>query len=150
MFLGDYEHSLDDKGRVVLPAALRRGIAEDALKDRFYLVPSDEDECLELHPRESWERFVAELERRHQLGVRSWRDFLRDLYSTSTELQLDKQYRFMVPEASKNAVGIERDVYFVGLGDFIEIWSKANWQKRREQRRGQRKTPVAAPNSVDA
>ena len=147
MFLGDFEHSLDEKSRVVLPASLRRGIAEEALQDRFYLVPSDEDECLEFHPRDSWERYVAELKVGHDYGNRAWRNFLRDLYSSASEIQLDKQYRFLVPEASRKAVGIQRDVYFVGLGDFVELWAKDRWQERKKQRAGKRQTPSSDPTA---
>ena len=143
MFLGEYEHALDDKGRIILPAPLRRGIAEEALKDRFYLVPSDEDECLELRPRASWEGFLAELKGSLTFGDPAGREFLRDLYSAASEIQLDKQYRFLVPEARKRAVGIEDgEVYFIGMGDFIELWSRPRWEKRREVRAGKRKTPL--------
>lgn len=146
MFLGDYEHSLDDKNRVVLPSQLRRGIPEEHLHDRFYIVRSDEDECLELHPRESWDEFVGELKQNRDRGHRPWREFLRDLYSSASELQLDKQYRFLVPEANKNAVGIDKDLYFVGMGDFIEIWARDRWEKRCTERAGKRVTPSTRLN----
>jgi MraZ protein len=142
MFLGDFEHSLDDKNRVILPAPLRRGITEDELQDRFYLVPSDEDECLELHPRRSWDQYVTDLKDRYDWGDRTWRDFLRDLYSTACEIQLDKQYRFLLPETCKKAVAVQKDVYFVGLGEFVEIWSKERWEGRRVKRAGKRITPA--------
>ena len=145
MFLGEIEHSLDDKNRVVLPAPLRRGIAEESLLDRFYVVPSDEDECLELHPRQSWESYVATLRTRHSFGDRTWRDFLRDLYSAASEVQLDKQYRFTIAEATRKAAGVERDVYFVGLGEFVEIWDKEKWEARRQKRAGKRQTPATPP-----
>jgi MraZ protein len=141
MFLSDFEHSLDEKNRVVLPSPYRRGFAEEALQGRFYLVPSDEDECLELYPQECWEKHVTNLKTEHRFGSREWREFIRDFYSSASEIQLDKQYRFILPEASKNAAGIRRDVYFVGLGEFMEIWAKERWLARKEERKGKRKTP---------
>jgi MraZ protein len=144
MFLGDFEHSLDEKNRVVLPSPFRRGLADQVLEDCFYLVPSDGDQCLELHPRASWERYVQDLKERHDLADAEWREFLRDLYSSACELQLDKQYRFPVPDATKSAAGIDREVYFVGMGEFVEIWDRGRWVERREARKGKRRTPSSA------
>jgi MraZ protein len=142
MFLNEFEHTLDDKSRAVLPAQHRRGVSEEALQDRLYLVPSDRDECLELYPRESWEKHIEELKSRRRFGDREWKEFLRDFYSSASEIQLDKQYRFGIPEASKIAAGIQRDVYFVGLGDYVEVWSKERWLARKKSRVGKRSTPA--------
>ena len=142
MFLNEFEHSLDEKSRAVLPAQHRRSVSEEALLERLYLVPGDGDECLELYPRESWDRHIEKLKSRQRFGDQDWKEFLRDFYSSASEIQLDKQYRFAIPEASRNAAGIQRDVYFVGLGDYIEVWAKERWLARKKGRVGKRKTPA--------
>lgn len=138
MFLGQFEHSTDDKNRVVLPSALRRGIPDQDVERGFVLVPNEQNECLELHPMDAWERRIADLERTHDVH-RDYaaREFFRDYSGRASRVQCDGQGRFLIPEALRDAVGIVRDVRFVGMIRFVEIWSSERWSSRERGRADQ-------------
>ncbi len=140
MFLGQFEHSTDDKHRVVLPSALRRGMPDQEMERGFVLVPNEQSECLELHPMEAWERRIDDLERTHDVHRNySAREFFRDYSGRASRVQCDGQGRFLIPEALRAAVGIDREVRFVGMIRFVEIWPSARWLDR-ERERGDQKT----------
>ncbi len=135
MFLGEFEHALDDKSRVVLPSAIRRWMHESEVEQGFVLVPKDTGECLELHPWRAFEARIQELKATHDPHRSSAaREFLRDYAGRATRVQCDNQGRFLVPESCRQAVGIERDVQFVGLVDFVEIWPRESWRRRLESK----------------
>lgn len=134
MFLGEYEHSLDDKFRVVLPSAIRRLMGDSQVEKGFVLVPNDASECLELHTWEAFERRIDELEQTHDLHrSESSREFMRKYAGRATRVQCDSQGRILVPESSRRTVGIERDVVFVGLVRFLEVWAKESWESREKK-----------------
>ena len=141
MFLGEYEHSTDDKHRVVLPSALRRGIPEEQIEQGFVLVPNEQNECLELHPMGAWEKRVDDLESTHDVH-RDYgaREFFRDYSGRASRVHCDSQGRFLIPEALRRAVGIEREVRFVGMVRFVEIWSSKGWLVRQKRRGDKRVT----------
>jgi transcriptional regulator MraZ len=147
MFLGTYEHALDDKNRVVLPAGLRKYISEARLEGGFVLAAGTRNQCLDLHPMAEWLAFVRGLEARYPPEDEEAQEFFRDLLSSAVEVQLDKQYRFLIPDARKVEAGIERDVYFVGVSKKIEIWAKERWDARKSGRQGIMRPP-AAPRPV--
>ena len=135
MFLGEYEHSLDEKFRVVLPSAMRRNLDEQEIARGFVVVPSDTNECLELYPWELFERRIQDLERTHDPHRNTAaREFLRDYAGRAVRAQCDGQGRILLPESSRRAVGIEREVQFVGLVRFLEIWAKTRWQARQDSK----------------
>ncbi len=126
MFLGEFEHTTDPKHRVVLPSPLRR---EVELQRGFVLVPEEKNECLELHPFEAWERRVADLEKDHDVHRdRTARAYFRRYIGRAQRGQCDNQGRFLLPEVLRRAVGIDRDVRFIGMVHFIEIWSAERWR----------------------
>ena len=144
MFLGTSEHSLDDKNRVVLPLGFRRDISDDKLREGFVLAAGSENKCLELHFREDWRAYIQKMEARYTPDDMDGQEFLRDLHSSAVEVQLDKQYRFLIPDGRKEEAGIVRDVFFVGMNKKIEIWSKDRWQERQKARKGLMRVPPAS------
>jgi MraZ protein len=141
MFLGEYEHSLDEKNRVVLPSNHRKEISEEKLAKGFVLARGSMSQCLDLHPKGEWLRLVRHLEGLYPYEDEEAQEYLRDLFSSAEEVQLDKQFRFVIPDARRLEVGIEKDVFFVGNSRKIEIWPKERWEARRGERRGKFRPP---------
>ena len=126
-FFGTYEHSLDGRGRVAIPAVYRR-----ELHDGGVLRPAD-DGCLELYTHEG---FGEETTRRlgdsgtSRRGDRQRRrDFLPDAFGFH---QLDQQGRIVVPQAMREHADLTDRITLVGLGDYIEIWSPDRWEDARQ------------------
>jgi len=140
MFLGKYEHSLDDKNRVVLPLGLRKELSPEKLQEGFVLVAGTRNKFLELHPMDEWTRHEKALEERYAPGDEVAEDYLIDLHSSVVNVELDKQFRFLIPDANKHVARIVRDVYFIGMGKKILIYGKEQWDERQKER-----TEVMAP-----
>jgi len=132
VFAGNYDLSLDDKGRVVLPLGLRKCIKEnreETLAKGFMLAPGDGNRYLDLYPTEEFEAHVQALAARYLPEDVAGQNYLRRLTSSATPIELDRQFRFILPEKSRRTAGIEHDVYFVGAKHKIEIWPKERWEK---------------------
>ncbi len=118
-FVGTYEHTIDDNGRVVLPVKFRAQLPETA----FVTLGSN---CVALMSPEAFE------ERRRKLGESAGErsvshKALTALHSRAEEVKPDKQGRFVIPERLRARVGLGGDVVLVGLGDRIEIWDRERW-----------------------
>lgn len=121
MFLGEYSHALDDKGRVVMPRKFRLGL------ERGCVVTKGQDRCLYVFPMDRWD---AESERVLRLPRtdRRARNFSRSFFASATDQTLDKQGRMQLPEPLRSYAGLEKDVTVVGVADRIEIWAAEAWQ----------------------
>lgn len=121
MFSGEYEHTIDDKGRLTIPAKFRAKLAEGLFVTRGL------DGCLFVLPPDSWEALsekVASL----PLAQGSARLFSRMIYS-GTECKLDKQGRILLPPPLREHADIESEVVVIGVNSRLEIWSKKRWQE---------------------
>jgi MraZ protein len=123
VFLGEYQHSLDAKGRVILPARFRAPLAKGCVLTRGL------DRCLALYPPDEWENVSARLREASQSNRRA-RDFLRIWYASAVEEEPDKQGRITVPEHLREYAGLDREVTVTGRGEFVEIWSRSGWAQR--------------------
>lgn len=123
MFLGEYQHSLDAKGRIILPSKFRGLLAHGCILTRGL------DKCLAVYPPQEWESVSARLRESSQSN-RQVRDFLRIWYASAVEEEPDKQGRVTVPEHLREYAGLEREVTVTGRGEFAEIWSRAAWAQR--------------------
>jgi MraZ protein len=141
MFQGEYEHTLDDKNRVVLPAGMRKGTAEQTLQFGFTLAIGRRARCLELHPMQEWTKKIERLQGSYTEDNEEAEEYLRDLLASANEILLDRQYRFVLPDARKKDAGIEKEVVFIGMWNRIEIWDKTRWEERRRQREGKQAPP---------
>tara|TARA_R110002096_G_scaffold97694_18_gene217797 strand:- start:812 stop:1339 length:528 start_codon:yes stop_codon:yes gene_type:complete len=120
-FKGQYEHSIDEKGRVAFPAKLRKNLSPDA-QDRFTVVRGQTEECLYLYPENEWELVEDKLSHINSFsknGRLAKRYFLR----FAEDASLDKQNRIAIPTDHLTYSGIDSKVVFIGMGEYIEIWS---------------------------
>ena len=116
MFMGEFNHVLDPKNRVIVPAKFR-----EELKDRFVLT-AGLDGCLYLLTYEYWERFASQLaELPFTIQTRALQRFFTQ---NAAETEIDKQGRIVIPANLKSLAGIDKDVVFVGVIGKIELWAK--------------------------
>lgn len=121
MFMGQYNHTLDAKGRVFVPAKFR-----EALGDKF-VVTVGLDGCLFLYPNEKWEQFEAQL--MNLPGTKEARQLQRYFLACASETEVDKQGRILIPAILREKAGLEKDVVFVGVLGKVELWSEQKWQE---------------------
>jgi MraZ protein len=130
MLLGEYEHTLDDKNRLTLPAKFRQAFAGGVVVSRGL------DGCLVVFTRDDWDSFVAaQLEGLNPFS-REARQMNRFMFSGATETELDKQGRVMVPPSLLQHASLSREVVVAGVRDHVEIWDRAAWQKQLEEVEG--------------
>jgi MraZ protein len=122
MFLGRFEHSVDTKGRVAVPARFR-----DRLSGELILTRGN-DGCLYLFTQGSWEPLAAKLNAL-PTGDEDARNLRRAVFSSAEPVELDKQGRVIIPDHLRQYAGISGDVSIIGLGEYIEIWDTQAWQK---------------------
>jgi MraZ protein len=122
MLLGEYEHTIDDKNRVTLPAKFRQAFADGVVVTRGI------DPCLDVYTREGWERFVSGRISGLDTFSREGRQMNRFLFSAATEAELDRQGRVTLPAALIEHAKLARDVLVAGVRDHVEIWDRAAWR----------------------
>jgi MraZ protein len=120
MFIGTYEHSIDDKGRLAIPARFR-----DDLGDRFFATRGL-DKCLFIFPRNEWERQLAEFSKL-PLTMRDARAYSRLFFSGACECELDRQGRINIPAYLREYADLAKDAIVIGVMTRVEIWSRDVW-----------------------
>ena len=120
MFIGEYSHSLDAKGRLIVPAKFREGLGE------HFIVTKGIDRCLYIYPRTEWEAFEAKL-RELPLSNADARRFTRFFLSGAVECDVDNQGRIIIPQSLRNYAGLVKEVVSAGVGTRIEVWGKDMW-----------------------
>lgn len=121
MFLGQYEHTIDEKGRLIIPAKYRESLGDN------FIITYGLDVCLFVYPMEEWE-VLAEKLKLLPLGQRDARAFKRILFSRATRCTLDNQGRVIIMKYLRDYARIKREVMVSGVLDRLEIWSKDIWQ----------------------
>jgi MraZ protein len=130
MLLGEYEHTIDDKNRLTLPARFRQDFADGAVLTRGL------DGCVFAYRRADWERIVeTRLKQIDQLS-KEGRRLHRHFFSGAAEAELDKQGRVMVPAALLQHAKLGREVVVAGVHDRLEIWDRAAWRDELKQVEG--------------
>ncbi len=133
MFYGEYEHTLDAKDRVIVPAKFRE-IFKESYTERFFITRGL-DQCLFVFTEEVWraqERKFREMPFTRQEA----RKFNRLFFSGAAEVVCDKQGRILIPGYLKGFADIKQDVMIIGVSDRIEIWSKEKWHGFIENNKG--------------
>mgnify|MGYP001587639054 CR=1 FL=1 len=126
MFYGEYEHTLDSKGRVIIPSKFRE-ILKDHYTEKFYITRGL-DQCLFVFTEEEWK--IQEKKFREMPFVRGdARQFNRLLFSGASDVLCDKQGRILIPDYLKTYAGIKTDVMVIGVSNRFEIWSKEKWKE---------------------
>lgn len=118
--MGEYQHSVDEKGRVVMPSKFR-----DRLDDGL-VVTKGQERCLFVFPSDRWAAEVAKIERLPRTNRRN-RNFARSFFGGASDQQLDKQGRLQIPPALRAYAGLEKDVVILGIADRLEIWDATAW-----------------------
>ncbi len=129
MFLGTFEHTLDAKGRLAIPAKLRNSLGEKAVLTR------SPDRCLVLYPMDEWNRLAQQLSQLSQVD-RNARDLQYFIFGGASECEIDAQGRIIVPAMLRNYASIDGDVVSVGMNTHIVIWSQAAWVERETRVNG--------------
>lgn len=120
MFMGTYNHTIDAKGRLIIPSKFR-----DALGDEF-VVTRGMDGCLFVFDNKEWQAFEEKL---HTLPMmdKEARQFTRYFLAGAASVEVDKQGRILLPGLLREFADITKDVVLIGMGRRIEIWSKDRW-----------------------
>ncbi len=122
LYLGEFEHTLDDRGRITLPRKIRAEIGEESI-----VVSRGFDTCIFGYDRTSWER-EAQKHLEMPIVEQEARNIRRYLFSAAEVTEIDKLGRVLVPTPLKEYGKIEKDVVVVGAGDHFEIWDKDIWK----------------------
>jgi len=122
MFTGEYQHTLDGKGRVIVPSRLREGLGDS------FVITRGLDHCLFVYPNVEWVRLEQKMK---QLPItrRDSRAFMRLFFSGAMEVEADKQGRILIPQNLREYAGIEKEVMFIGVSSRVEIWSEPAWKE---------------------
>lgn len=120
MFIGTYYHTIDTKGRLIIPAKLR-----DELGEQF-VVTRGLDGCLSIYAMDEWEALAAKI---HALPLTSQkaRQFSRFILAGAAECELDKMGRILLPQVLRQAAGLDKEVVLIGVGSRVEIWDRDKW-----------------------
>mgnify|MGYP003545937519 FL=1 len=121
MLIGEYEHSLDVKGRLILPAKIRQDMGEK------FIVTKGLDGCLFGFSQNEWTNFEEKL-KTLPLTNKNARDFVRFFLSGATECEIDKQGRFLITSNLREYATLEKDAIIIGVGTRIEIWNREKWK----------------------
>jgi len=124
VFTGEYRHSVDDKGRIAVPAKFRAQLAGGAVVSRWL------DACLAIHTREGWDALAAKVAGL-PISDSGSRLFQRFVFAGAFEADLDRQGRVVVPAYLREMAGLEDEAVIVGSRDHAEIWSPARWNDYR-------------------
>lgn len=117
MFMGEYSHSIDIKGRLIMPAKFREKLGDE------FVISKGQDKCLYVRSKEEWEHFEEELAKLPTINKEA-RYFVRFFLAGATTCEVDKQGRILIPSVLREYAELDKDVIVVGGTDHIEIWNK--------------------------
>lgn len=125
MFLGEYTHTIDDKGRVTIPAKFRGELAAGLVVSRGF------DRNLMVFPKDEWLALAAKIAERPQ-GDEKVRAFRRRVFSGADDVTPDRQGRIIIPQHLRDFAGLDGEVVITGNLDYIELWNAETWQNELE------------------
>lgn len=120
MFMSEYNHSIDPKGRVIVPVKFREALGAE------FVVTKGLDGCLFVFPNEEWNIFEEKL-KSLPMSNKDARKFVRFFLAGAAVVELDKQGRILIPPVLRECAGLDKDVVVVGVGNRVEIWDKGRW-----------------------
>ena len=126
MLIGEYEHTLDAKGRISMPAKLRKDMGD------VFIVTKGLDGCLFAFSQTEWLNFEGNL-KSLPLSDKNARNFVRFFLAGATECELDKQGRFLIPNNLRATAKLEKEAVIIGIGTRIEIWNKNIWNEKNNE-----------------
>lgn len=120
MFMGEYHHTIDDKGRLIVPAKIRYELGSN------FIVTRGLDKCLAIYPSTEWSKVIDKY--KALPDTKDARKFKRFLLSGANQSDFDKQGRVNISIPLMNYAELERDCIIIGVDDHLEVWSKNNWE----------------------
>lgn len=121
MFLGEYQHSLDNKGRLTLPARFRADLGD------AFVATKGMDNCLFIYPLSEW-KVIEQKMRTLPITSSDARAFVRFFLSGASECELDNQGRVVIASNLREYAGIDKDVTVIGVGTRVEVWARDKWE----------------------
>ncbi len=119
--MGEYQHNIDTKGRIIVPSKFREELGEN------FVVTRGLDKCLFAYPMEEW-KLLEEKLKKLPLTKKDARAFTRFFFSGAIECEIDKQGRINIPQTLRNYAALEKECVVIGVSNRIEIWSNENWE----------------------
>ena len=116
MFMGEYHHTIDEKGRITIPSKIREQLGHD------FIITRGLDKCLFIYPKVEWENVINKY--RELPNTKDARNFMRFFLSGATTNEFDKQGRISIPSPLTDYAHLEKECVVIGVNDRIEIWSK--------------------------
>lgn len=125
MFIGEYQHGLDAKNRIIIPAKFREKLGIN------FVITKGLDGCLYAYPTSEWSKLEEKL-KSLPLTNKDARAFTRFFFSGASEIELDKQGRGLIPQNLIEYASIKKEIVSIGVLSRVEIWSKEKWQEYNE------------------
>ena len=125
MFIGEYNHTLDTKGRIIIPSKFRETLGDE------FVITKGLDTCLFIYPKAEWEVFEDKL-KKLPLTNKDARAFVRFFFAGASECTLDKQGRILIPPNLRTHSELKKEATIIGVSTRIEIWSDKNWKEYTE------------------
>ena len=121
MFMGEYNYTIDDKGRITIPAKLREQLGHD------FIITRGLDKCLFVYPKEEWNNVINKY--KELPNTKDARNFMRFFLSGATQNEFDKQGRINIANSLIKYANLNKDCVIIGVNDRLEIWNKELWDK---------------------
>ena len=125
MFMGEYSHTIDAKGRLIVPSRFREKLGDE------FVVTKGLDDCLFVYPLDEWAN-IEEAFRKVPLTNKKARDFVRFFFAGAASCEVDKQGRILLPTSLRNYAGLEKEIVSAGVLNRVEIWDKEKWERSNE------------------
>ena len=122
MFMGEFHHTIDEKGRLILPAKFRDGLGE------HFVITRGLEECLFVYSENDWKKITSKLNSL-PFTKKDARSFMRFFLSGATITEFDKQGRINITSPLISYADLKKECVVIGVGDRLEIWSSDNWNK---------------------
>lgn len=130
MFIGEYSHNLDEKGRLAVPKKFRPDLSHGAV------VTKGLDNCLFLFTQEEWQKFMGKLAN-VTFAKSNSRAFSRLMLAGAMDVSLDKQGRIMLPEYLRTFAGLKKNIIVAGLYNRLELWDQDKWEEYKKKTEGE-------------
>lgn len=122
MFIGEYRHSIDEKGRLIIPAKFRQELGET------FVITRGLERCLFVYPLSEWKILESQL-KTLPFTKKDARAFTRFFFSGATDCELDKQGRVTIASVLREYATIQKECVIIGVSNRVEVWSKENWEQ---------------------
>ncbi len=119
MFMGEYNHTIDDKGRLTIPAKIREQLGTN------FIVTRGLDNCLFIYPKNEWENVISKY--RELPNTKDARNFMRFFLSGATVNEFDKQGRINIANSLIKYANLKKDCVIIGVNERLEVWDKESW-----------------------